>query len=328
MMSAAEQFFEEAEDPILGGSPVPPVVLPGQIDPHAVHYFYSAGERSLQVRARECGYSSIPPGFLVPLRPFQIREPNDTVDSLFDANAAKELKRVIEPRDSADGLMTRYQHRGGRVLFPLTGMEGPVGEKRAAALFSLVHPKMTCPRSPRVLARQCVHCRLADLRSEASLDRIERAKLSQKENIPYGLNDEGGLRFISDLEAATIIHQLVTSANEEIFTHMVEVLQVSDADVKAGRMGPGKKKFDKRDEWYLLNTHMTADNIVAGETVSEPRNDVGDIVSQTLRAVRDNAQAPVDVQVLLAAQEEKHQKELAAMEKRILASFAKAKKSE
>jgi hypothetical protein len=322
MMSAAEQFFEE-EDPILGGSPVPPVVLPGQIDPHAVHYFYSAGERSLQVRARECGYSSIPPGFLVPLRPFQIREPNDTVDSLFDANA------VIEPRDSADGLMTRYQHRGGRVLFPLTGMEGPVGEKRAAALFSLVHPKKTCARSPRLLARQCVHCRLEDLQSEASLDRIEQAKLSQKENIPYGLNDEGGLRFISDLEAATIIHQLVTRANEEIHAHMVEVLQVSDADVKAGRMGPGKKKFDKRDEWYLLNTHMTADNILVGETVvTEPRSDVGDIVSQTLKAVRDNAQAPVDVQVLLAAQEEKHQKELAAMEKRILASFAKAKKTE
>lgn len=326
-MSAAEQFFED-DDPILGGSPVPPVVLPGQIDPHAVHYFYSAGERSLQTRARECGYSSIPPGFLVPLRPFQIREPNDTVDSLFDANAPKDLKRVLEPRDSADGLMTRYQHRGGRILYPLTGMEGVVGEKRAAHLFSIVHPKITCERSPKLLKRQCVFCRVVDLESELSLDRISKAKLSTKENIPYGLNDQGELRFISDEEAATIIHQLVRSANAEMLAHMTETLQTSDADVKAGRMGPGKKRFDKRDEWYLLNTHMTADNILAGETISEPVNSVGDIVAQTLKAVRENVQAPVDVNALLAAQEAKHEAAMAALEKRLIASFAKAKKTD
>lgn len=340
-MSAAEQQIFESDDIVLGGSPVPPVVLPGQIDPHAWHYFYSAGERELKTRARDVGYSSIPPGFLVPLRPFKIKDPNDTVESLFEENAPKEKETTVEPRDQADALMTRYQHRGGRILFPLIGMEGASGLARAKKIFAAIHPSIHCKHNAEGFKRMaaakpvtCVACRLADLRSVKSVERIERAKLSDTEDIKYGLNDDGSLRVISEQEAATIIHAFMLSANEELYVHMVDVLQVSNADVDAGRMGPGKKKFDKRDEWYFLNTHFTPEQLKTMS--SEPQRgtqgvDLASLVSETIRATKQDGQSgPIDVTALLAKQEAKleakHKAELEAMEKRILASFEKAAK--
>jgi hypothetical protein len=309
------------DDAIQGGATVPPVVRPGQIDPRSFHYGYSAGERELKPRATDVGFASIKPGFLTPLQPFRINVPNDTMESLADKNAPASRQIEVLPRDSADSLMSRYQHRGFRILFPLTGMDGQAGMQRASKLFTVVHPQLTCERTPKILQRTCVHCRLADLESEASLDRIEKAKLSERQDISYGLGDDGSLRFISEVEAATIIHSLMLSAHQELHTFMVETLQQSKADVDAGRLGPGKKKFDKRDDWYFLNTHTVANDIAA---LASATSNVGQIVGETVRALSQGSQP--DITAILAEQEKRHVEALAEQEKRFKKMFEDALK--
>ena len=334
---ASQEAFVDHEDVdlVLGGSPVPPRVKAGEVDPLTRHYFYSAGERELKTRARDVGYSSVLPGFLVPLNPFRINVPNDTIESLFDRNAATEMEREITPRDQADALMTRYQHRGGRILFPLTGMEGDAGLARATKLFKLIHPPIKCSRGYEQFKRTsagpvitCIFCRLEELRSDAWMKRVVGAGLSQEASIPYGLDGDGELRLISEEEACEIMHGLTLSANEELFIHMIDTLQQSKADVEAGRMGPGKKKFDKRDEWYFLNTHTVSDQLQAAENARG--GNVADIVGQTLRAVREESSVPsFDAQRLLGEQEARHKREMAELEKRIFAKLkGKAKDEE
>jgi hypothetical protein len=322
MMSADTQAVEQMPDIVLGGSPVPARIKPGEIDPLSRHYFYSAGERELKTRARDVGYASILPGYLVKLDPFRINIPNDKVETLFDRNAPQQIEEEVRPLDQADALMSRYQHRGGRILFPLTGMEGKSGLQRAVKLFTAVHPPIVCSHKPKDLQRAaagqimtCVFCRLEDLRSESWMQRVVAAKVSEREDIAYGVDPETQEpRLISEETACEIIHGLMLSANEELFVHMIDTLQQSKADVEAGRMGPGKKKYDKRDEWYFLNTHTSADQIQAAASVSG--REIAEIVSETIKGVRENAPA-VPPQIDVAAVIEQQNKKIAELERKL-----------
>lgn len=321
MMSAQPQIFEN-DDVVLGGVAVPPSVRPGQIDPRGTHYAYSAGEKVLKVRPRDVGYSAIYPGFLVPLRPFRVNVPNDTLDSLFNKEAPQNMEIEVLPRDQADALMSRYQHRGVRILFPLTSMNGPHGERRAAELFSIVHPKLTCPRNPKLLQRQCVFCRMEQLADEEALvQRIEKTRITDKPHIIYGLDDNQSVRLISDLEALEIMRGLITSANTELYAHMMDTLAQSKADVEAGKHGPGKKKYDKRDEWYFLNTHTVPEEIQAMENAKATgvamAGNVSQIVAETIKAVSGGGTS-ADMKAMLDAQEKRHQAELKAQEERLM----------
>lgn len=325
-----EEIFEN--DLVEGGAAVPPAVKLGQIDPRATHYFYSAGERELKPRAADTGHASIRPGRLVVLKPFRRMAPNDTMDSLTDRDAPQQTEIEIRPYDAADALMSRFQHRGGRILSPLTGMEGPSGFKRAVRLFSLVHPIIVCPRDTKNFQRlaagpltTCVQCRLEDLRDDdsgnnKSLDRIEKAKLSDEPDIRYGMLNDKEERFISEVEACTIIHGFLLSANEELAIHMQDTLLQSQADVDAGKTGPGKKHYDKRDAWYFPNLHLVPERLQALENSKAQGEAMVRTVSELINSGK-NAGSQIDVTELLAAQETRHKKEMADFKREVLATL-------
>lgn len=329
--------FPDLDDVMAAGSQVPEVVRAGQINPLDTHFGYSAGERELQTRAADTGHASIVPGLLIPLRRFRKSIPNDTMAALADEDAPKHIMTEVTPRDAADALMSRYQHRGFRILMPLIGMNGQQEEVRAAGLFRTVHPPMGCRIRPKgsaefnrlsafdqkIVARHCVTCRLEDLRSDASLDRIEKAKPNRKQTISYGLNDDGhSVRYISEEEGLIIIHEMIKSGLEEHHEHMIDTLQQSKADVEAGRTGPGKKKYDKRDNWYFLMTHKSANDIEAQESVARAQgtsmaNEMGRIVSEAIAqsgGAKGKGSTPMvsmeAVQKLLDEQEARFMKEL------------------
>lgn len=319
MMSASQKQDFQLDDLVMPGAPVPPVVERGEFDPRAIHYGYSAGEHELLPRAADTGYASILPGLLVPLILTKKRVPNDTMDALQDEKAPQSIEREVTPRDKADALMSRYQHRGFRIFMPLIGMD----QTHAMNLFRVVHPPMPCERRPerlnafdqRIVKRHCVACRLEDLRSDKSLDRIEQAQLSGKPTIEYGRDDSGDVRVISLQEAALFMHEAILSGLEEHYNHMIDTLQQSKADVEAGRHGPGKKKFDKRDEWYFLMSHKSPNDIEAIETVmraqgSSLASDVGRAVSEAMRQGNGGGLSLADVEKLIRQRE-------AAIEKRI-----------
>lgn len=330
MSAAAEQEQEEIfeSDLVERGGALIQAPTKGQIDPRAWHYFYSAGERELKPRAADTGHARIRPGRLVPLKPFQKMSPNDTMDSLIDRDAPQQIKIWVTPFDAADALMSRFQHRGGRILFPLTGMEGARGFERAVRLFSIVHPAIVCPRDSKNFQRlaagkltTCVQCRLDDLRDDnqgfnRSLDRIEKAKLSEAEDIRYGMLNEDEERFISEVEACTIIHGLVLSANEELAIHMQETLLQSQADVEAGKTGPGKKHYDKRDDWYFPNLHLVPERLQALENSKAQGESMVRAVSELIKSDRSGG-SQTDVATLIAEMETRHKKDLVELEKRL-----------
>lgn len=351
-MSAAEKQIDttvmtaddlaELQDIMQGGSPVGQSVRPGQINPRSWHFGYSAGERELRTRAADTGYASILPGLLIPLRPFRKRIPNDTMEALADAEAPQDIEMECLPRDAADALMSVYQHRGFRILLPFIGMDRRDGEMRAAKLFRVVNPPIPCARKPerlsafdqRILARHCVSCRLDDLTSERSLNRIEKAKLSTRPNIEYGFEDDGRtVRLISDQEAVVIVHEMLTLALQEHYDGMIDVLQQSKADVLAGQHGPGKKNWDKRDVWYFLMAHKAPDDLEAVGAIGRAQGDamadrVGGAITKALANTGGGGKGLTEAAVnkLLVEQETRHQAQLETMREEFLAMLTEGGK--
>lgn len=340
--AASRQLPEDnLEDVMMNGAAVPEMVRPGQINPRDWHFGYSGGERELQTRAADTGYASIVPGLILPLRPFRKNIPNDTIEALENEDAPKSIEAEVMPRDAADALMSRYQHRGFRILMPFIGMNQRTGEIRAAKLFRIVHPAMRCKHisderfrrlkefDQKILSRHCVSCRLDDLNSDASLERIEKAKPGREQNIPYGMADDGvNVRFISEEEGLVIVHEMLKGALEEHYTHMMDTLSQSKADVEAGRTGPGKKKFDKRDDWYFLMTHKSANDIEAMEAAGRAQGhsmaaELGRVVSDAIKEAGGGSKGKGQM-VSMDLVEQLVSKALAEQEKRIMANLTKA----